>query len=170
MAGIDLTEKLIAGDVIYDYINNRRVTVVKVDPAIPMSIVVRGMAGRSKPVQYNRFGSILVDGVDCFLFPSKDTRDWNKFVRTITHKHGDIVISKNENGEEKVSIFSHSDGDSIYVYEVTETGIEPIEVAEVTSIPSSCDALFYKHISNKPGRHLLMKQEQKPFEIKELNT
>ena len=66
-------------------------------------------------------------GAECIIFPSKDQRDWSKFVAPWykkdkfdpkTLKPFDRVIVRNNNGEWKCAIFSHiKDYDSDYRYD-----------------------------------------------------
>ena len=66
-------------------------------------------------------------GAECIIFPSKDQRDWSKFVAPWykkdkfdpkTLKPFDRVIVRNNNGEWKCAIFSHiKDYDSVYRYD-----------------------------------------------------
>ena len=70
---------------------------------------------------------IYTSGAECIIFPSKDQRDWSKFVAPWykkkkfdpkTLKPFDRVIVRNNNGEWKCAIFSHiKDYDSDYRYD-----------------------------------------------------
>ena len=70
---------------------------------------------------------LSIPNTECIIFPSKDQRDWSKFVAPWykkdkfdpkTLKPFDRVIVRNNNGEWKCAIFSHiKDYDSDYRYD-----------------------------------------------------
>ena len=91
-------------------------------------IVIR--AGNSSRQCVTKYGMHSIDYEnkgECTLFPSKDQRDWSKFIAPWYNKEKfdpktlkpfDRVIVRNNNGEWKCAIFSHiKDYDSDYRYD-----------------------------------------------------
>ena len=85
------------------------------------------ISGSRVTIEYYRDGRIYPCKGECTLFPSKDQRDWSKFIAPWykkerfdpkTLKPFDRVIVRNHNGEWRCATFSHiKDYDSSYRYD-----------------------------------------------------
>ena len=58
----------------------------------------------------------VFDDCECMIFPSKDQRDWSKFVPPYKFKDGDIYYIKDVFGLEFVSIIKKCENNKLYTY------------------------------------------------------
>ena len=58
----------------------------------------------------------VFDDCECMIFPSKDQRDWSKFVPPYKFKDGDIYYIKDVFGIEFVSIIKKCENNKLYTY------------------------------------------------------
>jgi len=98
---MDLTKILKAGDKVYSLITDKVSTIQEIDLQNPFPILV-GTARTGR--RYNRFGSVLIDGKDCLIFPDKQARSWDNYCG---FKKGQIVYAHNEGGDNAIGVFSH---------------------------------------------------------------
>ena len=154
---VDLTEKLEVGDVIFDFINQRRVKVIELDKTNQFPIAVSALHGRGKILRYNKYGSLLLNGLDCFLFPDANNSDWKTYIRKTIFKQGDVVIAIC-NDIKSIAVFSHEDErGNLFIYDICDS-VTVKKVDQVKDLPRESE-LFYKRVSNRPGRHLVIKGE-----------
>lgn len=122
MKNIDLTKCLKVGDVVYSIISDKEIKVSGIDlenTEFPISI--GSFAGKGKPRRLNRYGSVLLNGTDSLIFPSKEVLSWENYSPFVK---GDIVLAYNDiEGEERIiGIYSHYEDGVNYIFRGVNAG------------------------------------------------
>jgi len=123
MKKIDLTKFLKPGDTVYSIISDSNIKIAEVhfdDRDFP---IVEGTArGKAKSRAFNKSGSVLKDGIDSLIFPSKEVLTWSNFS---PFTKGNIVLAYNdENTDKTIGIYSHVEEGLHFIFNmVTPEGV-----------------------------------------------
>jgi hypothetical protein len=108
MDNLNLIDCLIPGVKVYSVIHRGMRTVLRIELNSDFPIVVGTTQKGSRPIHFNKNGSVLKDGKECLLFPDQDTDTWEGYVIPYVFFKGDIVKAYDDNnGTALIAIYSH---------------------------------------------------------------
>jgi hypothetical protein len=125
MEELDLLEYLIPDIAVYSVIHGRMKTVLRIEPESDFPIIIGTRKKGDRTMRFNRRGSVLKAGVECLLFPDKDTDTWEGYVTPFVFYRGDIVKVFRDDGKALVAIYSHFDREKQLHYcfhSISDTG------------------------------------------------
>ena len=153
---IDLTKILEVGDEIYDAVFDRKCIVRDIDLSQELPILVAGVNSGANRRRYSKCGSLISIGKDCYLFPSKENRDWEGYQSPVKVFQYDIVlVSNEENGNYQLGIFSHKDDEGKYhVFSKVDIKnlsgeVETTPYDYLKDVPFECGKFFYTKLGNR---------------------
>jgi hypothetical protein len=153
MEDFDLLAYLIPGVKIYSVIHRGMREVLRVEPDSEFPIVVGTGKKGSRPISFNRRGSVLRNGRECLLFPDKDAETWEGYVTPRVFRQGEAVKAFAPDGKALVAIYSHFDKEKLRhccFFAVAQSGeVEYREFEKVDKFRPADGYLYCKQLFSK---------------------
>ena len=152
MEAINLVELLVPGMDVFSVVHNTKKQIIKIEPENEFPIIIGRKTKGYKQLRFNKFGSLLMNGTECLIFPDKDTMSWEGFVSPVIFDKGEVVRAITESGKQLISIYSHFDKETqkhFCFHTIEDDAVNCIGYEDVRKISKKSGFLYMKQVYSK---------------------